>query len=477
MKLYEQFSAEIRAKIEHGYYHSDEKLPSIREMSASRGVSISTVQEAYRLLEDSGVLYSKPKSGYYVKRRQTTELLPDISRPEQKPVDIVNWKRALELNTSDNQHGFIALGRGGPDTSLKTLKPLQRIHAEISRQLPKCIFENEKGNGSLALRKQIVRLMQNSGCFLHPDDIVVTTGCQEALSLGLKSITQPGNIIAIDSPSFYGSMQAIQSNNLKVIEIPTHPETGINLPALELALEQWDIKAIQLIPTSNNPLGYSMPEENKIQLLALAKRFDFVIIEDDIFGDLVYQKPRPRTIKSYDTEGRVLLCSSFSKTVASGLRVGWIAAGSYCEVVTHLKFVTSLGSTSLPQRALAEFIEQGYYDKHLRVARNQYQKARDCMINWVQRYFPEGTKMTYPQGGILLWVELPSEIDTLVLSERLKGFKIGIASGALFSASGKYSNCLRLNYSSEPDRRQEEAVKTIGEQAMLLLNAAKQNNK
>lgn len=469
MKLYEQFSSEIREKIDHGYYHTGEKLPSIRDMSVSRGVSVSTVQEAYQLLEDSGILFSKPKSGYYVKRRQNTELLPDTSRPEQKPVAIANWEKALELTTTSSQHGFIAFGGGGPDISLKTLKPLQRIHAEIARQQPRRIFDNVKGNGSLELRTQIVRLMQNSGCYLHADDIIITTGCQEALSLGLKSITEPGDIVAIDSPSFYGSMQAIQSNNLKVIEIPTHPETGINLQALEMALEQWTIKAIQLIPTSNNPLGYIMPDENKLKLLALAKRFDFAIIEDDIFGDLVYQKPRPRTIKSYDTEGRVLLCSSFSKTVAPGLRVGWIAAGSYGKLVTHLKFVSSLGSTTLPQLALAEFIEQGHYDKHLRIARNQYQRGRDCMINWVQKYFPEGTKMTYPQGGVGLWIELPGDVDTLALNEILKAHKIGIATGALFSAAGKYKNCLRLNYAKPPTDNIEMAVKVIGEQAKLLI--------
>jgi len=470
MKLYEQFSSEIQDKIEHGYYHSGEKLPSIRDMSVSRGVSISTVQEAYQLLEDSGILFSKPKSGYYVKHRQKIELLPDTSRPEQKPVAIPNWEKALELTTTTSSHNFMAFGGGGPDLSLKTLKPLQRIHAEISRQQPKRIFENAKGNGLVELRKQIVRLMQNSGCHLHADDIVITTGCQEALSLGLKAITKPSDIVAIDSPSFYGSMQAIQSNNLKVIEIPTHPETGINLQALEMALEQWPIKAIQLIPTSNNPLGYIMPEDNKLKLLELANKFDFAIIEDDIFGDLVYQKPRPRTIKSYDDEGRVLLCSSFSKTVAPGLRVGWIAAGSYGKLVTHLKFVSSLGSTALPQLALAEFIEHGHYDKHLRIARNQYQRGRDRMINWVQKYFPEGTKMTYPQGGVGLWVELAGDVDTLELNENLKKYKIGIAPGGLFSAAGKYKNCLRLNYATAPSEKIEAAVKVIGEQAKLLIN-------
>lgn len=469
MKLYEQFSTEIKVKIEHGYYQPGQKLPSIRDMSTTRRVSISTVQEAYRLLEDTGMVTSRPKSGYYV-QQQNTNLMPDISRPEQKPVDVAHWNEVLTLTTTESHHGFVAFGGGAPDITLKTLKPLQRIHADLSRQQPRSLFENAKGNGLEELREQIVRLMQNSGCYLHPDDIVITTGCQEALSLSLKAISEPGDIIAIDSPSFYGSMQAIQSNGLKVIEIPTHPETGISMTALEMALEQWPIKAIQLIPTSNNPLGYIMPEKNKRKLLELASRFDFAIIEDDIFGDLVYQTPRPKTIKSFDTEGRVLMCSSFSKTVAPGLRIGWVAAGRYSELLTHLKFITSLGSTALPQLALAQFIQQGYFEKHLRTARTQYQRGRDCMIHWVQQYFPEGTKMTYPQGGVGLWIELPGDIDTLELNKKLLAFNTGIAPGTLFSSSEKYKNCLRLNYATVPNDKIKAAVKTIGEQAQLMLN-------
>ncbi|MCL4108261.1 UNVERIFIED_CONTAM: hypothetical protein GTU68_065289 [Idotea baltica] len=469
MKLYEQFSTEIKDKIEHGYYQPGQKLPSIRDMSSNRGVSISTVQEAYRLLEDTGAVISKPKSGYFVQQQKHPDLLPDISRPEQKPVEVAYWDEVLSLTTTESRNGFISFGGGLPDITLKTLKPLQKIHSDLAKRQGLSIFENAKGNGIKALRVQIVRLMQNSGCYLHPDDIVITTGCQEALSLSLKAVTNPGDIVAIDSPSFYGSMQAIQSNGLKVLEIPTHPETGISMTAFEMALEQWPIKAIQIIPSSNNPLGYVMPDENKLKLLALAERYDFAIIEDDIFGDLVYKTPRPKTIKSFDTEGRVLMCSSFSKTVAPGLRVGWVAAGRYGEMLTHLKFITSLASTTLQQRALAEFIEQGYFDKHLRTARTQYQRGRDCMIHWVKQYFPDGTKMTFPQGGVGLWVELPKGIDTLKLNKILLKHNTAIAPGTLFSASEKYKNCLRMNYASVPNDKIKAAVKIVGEQADLML--------
>jgi len=469
MKLYEQLSSDIQQRIETGFYQSNQKLPSIRDMSTEQNVSISTVQEAYRLLEDSGFAISKPKSGYYVKRPIHKIVLPDISQPEQKPVEVKYWDEVLALTTSKTIAGFTAFGKGGPNTNLHTLKPLQRIHASLVRQQPQQYLSNETGNGSYELREQIARLMLKSGCKIHPDDILITTGCQEALSLSLKALTKPGDIVAIDSPGFYGSVQAIHSNGLKALEIPTHPEKGISLSALEMALEQWPIKVIQLVPTVNNPTGYIMSDEKKKKLLELATKYDIAIIEDDINGELIYQNPRPRSIKSFDKDGRVLLCSSFSKTVAPGLRVGWVAAGRYGKILTHLKFITSLASASLPQLAMAEFIVDGHYEKHLRHARHQGQHGRDCMISWVQKYFPEGTKMTYPKGGFQLWVELPEQVDTLILNENLKPFKIGIAPGILFSCSGKTKNCLRLNYAAEPTKHVEDCIKLIGEQAHLLL--------
>lgn len=473
MTLYEQICSEITHKIKNGFYHNNQKLPSIREMSYQQDVSISTVQEAYRLLEDKGFAISKPKSGYYVQLAKTKVELPSLSRPDQEPVEVGYWDEVLALTLTKNHAGFIAFGRGNPEPNLNTLKPLQRIHSTIARLHAQRIYTSETGNGCIELRKQIVQLMIKSGCQLHPDDVQITTGCQEALSLSLKALTNAGDIVAIDSPSFYGSVQAIKSNGLKVLEIPTHPETGICLDSLERALKQWPIKVIQLIPNSNNPLGYIMPKKNKEKLLALATQYDIAIIEDDIYGDLIYQNPRPHSIKSLDKDGRVLLCSSFSKTVAPGLRVGWVAAGRYGKIVAHLKFITSLASVTLPQLVIAEFIKGGHYEKHIRVAKQQYQHSRDCVINWIQRYFPQGTKMTYPKGGFTLWIELPEGVDSFELNDRLKQYNIGIAPGPLFSCSGKYKNYFRLNYVSQPSSRIEQAIKTIGDEVKLMMPNAR----
>ncbi len=462
MKLYEQVAQNIAERIEQSFYQTNEKLPSIRALSVTHEVSISTAQEAYRLLEDQGWVESRPKSGFYVINRQKApKQLPDLSRPTQTPIEVSQWEEVLNLLCASTTPDIVQLSRAIPDLEAPTLKPLMRIMADLNKRGGGSILSYEHLRGADCLRLQIARLMVDSGCRLHPDDIITTAGCQEALSASLRAVTQQGDVVAVDSPSFYGSMQAIKALGLKALEIPTHPETGISIEALELALEQWPVKAIQITPTCNNPLGYTMPVEHKQRLLELTARFDIPIIEDDIYGDLSYTSPRPPSIKSFDTEGRVLLCSSFSKTLAPGLRIGWVAPGRYVNQVMHMKYVVTASTPTLPQHGIAEFIAQGGYERHIRKMRTKYHQSRDVMIGWVEKYFPTGTKISYPQGGFLLWVELPVDIDTVKLNERTMKQGVSIAPGVLFSASGKYRNCMRLNFTDKPSEKNENAVKQV----------------
>ncbi|WP_210015470.1 aminotransferase-like domain-containing protein, partial [Pseudomonas palmensis] len=395
--------------------------------------------------------------------------LPDVSRPAQRPVDISQWDQVFELVRSVPRKDVVQLGRGMPDVGSPTLKPLLRSLAQLSRRqdMPGLYYDTVAGTE--ALREQVARLMLDSGCSLSTADLVITTGCQEALSISVRAVCQPGDIVAVESPSFHGAMQTLKGLGMKALEIPTDPLTGISLEALELALEQWPIKLIQLTPSCNNPLGYIMPEARKRALLTLAQRFDVAILEDDVYGDLAYTYPRPRTIKSFDDDGRVLLCSSFSKTLAPGLRVGWVAPGRYLERVIHMKYISTGYTATQPQLAIADFIEGGHYQPHLRRVRGQYQRARDQMIDWVSRYFPAGTRASRPQGGFVLWVELPESFDTLRLNRALLEQGVQIAVGSIFSASGKFRNCLRMNFAARATAEIEAAVRKVGETAIRLL--------
>ena len=469
MKLYEQLADQISQQVNSGYFQPGTKLPSIRKMSQEHQVSISTVQEAYRLLEDRSVAEVRPKSGYYVVERGKQPIPPEISRPTVKPVTLSRWEMVVELLHSHELAGSLALGKGTPDVSSDTIKPLLKLMAYMSRRADINELTYDSLLGAEELRQQIARLMMDSGCGLHKDDIVITTGCQEALNCSIRALTQPGDIIAIESPSFYGSMQFIQAMGLKAIEIPTHPQTGISLEALELALEQWPIKTLLLTPTGNNPLGYIMPDAQKERLVELANHYDLPIIEDDIYGDLSYEQPRPRSVKSFDTEDRVLFCSSFSKTISPAFRTGWCAPGRYLEQIKHMKYVSTACGSILQPRVIAEFVAQGYYEKHIRKMRSQYLRNRDHMIKWAGEYFPEGTRMTYPQCSYLLWVEFPKSVDTQVLNEHLKKRNISIAPGILFTAAEKYKNCMRLNYSLNNHEEIQNAMRVIGEEVERLI--------
>lgn len=469
MKLYEQVANQVKERIDLGYYKTGDKLPSVRGLSQEHGVSISTVQEAYGLLIDDAVVEARPKSGYYVLQQQQPPELPAVSSPAPKPLVVAQWQKLQHMIGEYGRQDLVKLSRALPDMESPTLQPLTRLISQISRQETQRIFNYEFATGSVELCHQIARLAIDSGSRLNPDEIIITSGCQEALSCSLRAVTEPGDIVVVDSPSFFGSVQAIKINGVKALEIPTHPETGISLDALEMALEQWPIKACLLTPTNNNPLGYTMPDENKIRLLELLSHYDIPLIEDDIYGDLSYHLPRPRTIRSFDTEGRVMLCSSFSKTLVPGLRVGWVAPGRYYEHVKMTKYLTSLSTSTLSQPVVSEFIAQGYYEKHLRRMRKNYLRDRDTMIGLLKRYLPDGTRISYPQGGYLLWVELPGHVDTNELNTLARAQGISIAPGTLFSASGKYKNCMRICCVNSDSPEIELAIARLGELCHELL--------
>ncbi|MFZ4832395.1 PLP-dependent aminotransferase family protein [Rouxiella sp. Mn2063] len=462
MNRYENLAQVLSERIEQGLYPAGDRLPSVRILSSEHGVSISTVQQAYRVLEEKQLVEARPKSGYFVTSTRLQAALPSGCRSAQRPVDITQWDQVLDLLTAPELPGFVQLGRGSPDITAPTLKPLNRAMVRASQHQNLLALKYDSIYGSLELREQIARLMIDSGSHMDANNIMITTGCHEALAIAIRSVCEVGDIVAVDSPSFHGAMQTLKGYGMKALEIPTDPITGISIEALELALEQWPIKAIQLTPNCNNPLGYNMPDERKKALLRLAQRYDIAIIEDDVYGDLAYQYPRPATITSFDEDSRVLLCSSFSKTLAPGLRVGWIAPGRYHNRALHMKYISTGATSTLPQIALTDFIKQGHYLQHLRRMRNQYQRHLCTVTSWVNKYLPCGVGVSRPQGGFLLWIELDERIDTQRLNRLLEEHKIHIAVGSIFSAAGKYRNCLRINFAHPLNDIYEQAIKQIG---------------
>jgi len=460
--LYERLASEIAEQIEQGLFRAGERLPGVRVFSGQRNISAATAVAVYRRLEEDGLIEARPRSGFYVRSRPRIRIPePDISRPSVRPRAISGQQLAMQLSKATNEPHTVQLGAAVPGPGFLPERAVERALSSAARLHRQRVIGYAFPPGAPELRQQLARRMAECGCHTPADEIIVTNGCQEAIVLALRAVTEPGDVVAIESPTFYSLLQAIEALGLKALEIPTHPRDGLSLEALQLALEQWRVKACILVPNYSNPLGYLMPDERKQRLVALLARHQVALIEDDVYGDIGFSQRRPSVCKAYDEEGMVLYCASFSKTLSPGLRVGWIAPGRYREKVEYLKYVTNMATATAPQIAVAELLRSGAYERHLRKARDRYARAVERMIEAVDRHFPEGTRVTRPQGGFVVWVELGEPIDTFELSQRLLDRQISIAPGPIFSATQKYRNCLRLSCACEWDDQVERALATI----------------
>ena len=312
------------------------------------------------------------------------------------------------------------------------------------------------------LTREIARRYLLAGAPLTHDELVITVGCCEAINLSLRAVTRPGDTVAIETPAYFGFLETIQSLGLRTLEVPTEPRTGIDLAALRDALTHNDVKAEIVMPSFQNPLGSCMPDDKKERLYRLLADFDVPAIEDDIYGDLHFGERRPKPLKAWDTDGRVLLCSSFGKTLAPSLRVGWCAPGRYLERVRRLKFTNTLGTPVVLQKTVSDFLRPGGYDHHLRSIRRAYQNQLHLFSQAILRHFPEGTRLSRPQGGFILWAELPAGVDTLQLHRDALRHHINTAPGALFSVKDRYRNCLRMNCGIPWSEPVDAALHTLG---------------
>lgn len=457
--LYQEVANEIGNLIEKGEYKPNEKIPSLRTTKERYSISLATAVQAYQILEERGVIESRPKSGYFVCNREPDRRYePDVSRPASTPTPVNVAQLAMSLVTETRQTGLVKLGAAVPESSLLPLGNLSRTMAGVARRhyLAPAAYANVQG--SKALRVQIARLMREAGVQCGAEDIVITNGCLEALTLALRCVANRGDIIAIESPTYFGVLQVIESLGMKALEISTNVNSGVVVSALEQALSNRQIKACMLMPSFNNPTGATMSEASKRQVVTLLEKHQIPIIEDDVYGSLSYVLPRPKAIKSYDDTNNTLYCSSFSKTIAPGLRLGWIIPGKYIDEVKYQKFLDNIGTAIHSQLTMAEFLGKGSYRRTLRHASRVYHQRMILFRNWILEYFPTGTKISDPQGGFLLWVELPKRYQSQIIYRDAMKMKIAITPGILFSAQGQYKNHLRLSCGAVEGEKLRKAI-------------------
>lgn len=465
---YLQIAAGIEKQISDETLKIGDKLPSIRRVSEENGISAGTAFQAYYYLESKGLIESRPQSGYYVRfTHRRFPAIPNVQPIEPFPSEISVQDMVSTVFKNLAANDVLNFSVGSPAIELLPAAKLNKsiIHAVRQSQNNCLAYEDVEGN--LELRKQIAKLSLNWNGRIKANDIIVTTGCMEALVMCLKAVIKPGDTVATESPTFFGIFQALESLGLKVIELPTTHQ-GVDLKTLEKFFKKKKIQCCLFVPNFNNPLGISMPDSKKKELVNLVTRYEIPLIEDDIYGELYFGKQRPKTCKTYDREGWVLQCSSFSKSLAPGYRIGWCVPGRFTKAVKKVKLTHTVTSTTVTQVALAHFLSIGRYNYHLKSLRKALHTQSLKYVQGILAYFPEDVKVSRPGGGFVLWIEFEKNVDCYKLYQEAIKNNISIAPGNIFSAQGQYKNYIRLNFGKPYDHKVENGIKTIGDLAKKL---------
>ena len=461
--LYLRIAGNLEQQIQKEVLRVGDKLPSLRTICREYGVSQSTALQAYYHLERKALIQSRPQSGYFVRqslRRQPA--IPQTSNPADVPANdaVEDLIGKVYYNMGNKTNTFLSMGV--PSNELLPIAKLNKGLLQAMRTMNGSGTGYEQVQGNEKLRRQIARWSLAMESNLSYDDIITTAGCMNALSYCLMALTNRGDTIAVESPVYFGILQLAKSLGLNILELPTHPQTGIELEALKKAFASGKVTLCLIISNFSNPLGSCMPDSHKKEVVRLLEYYNIPLIEDDLYGDVYFGTHRPKCCKTYDESGLVLWCGSVSKTLAPGYRVGWVAPGKFKEKVLRLKLYHSVSSTTITQEVIANFLETGRYENYLRKLRqtlytNYLQYARA-----ICDYFPEGTKASRPQGGFVLWIELSQKSDTIKLYERALKQGISIAPGRMFTLQQQFNHCMRISYGLPWNEKLNEALQILG---------------
>ncbi|HDS1735442.1 MULTISPECIES: GntR family transcriptional regulator MpaR [Pseudomonas] len=463
MKRYERFADDIAELIRSGVLGPGQRVPSVRYASQTHGVSPSTVFQAYYLLERRGLIRARPRSGYFVNAHAPHQFCePQALEPVSESTDVDVSGLVFSILDSMKDPHTIPFGSAFPSPTLFPLQRLSRSLASASRAMDPRMVVTDLSPGNPQLRRQIALRYMVGGLMLPMEELLITNGALEALNLCLQAVTEPGDLVAIEAPAFYACLQVLERLKLKAVEIPVHPREGMDLGVLAQTLDKHPVKAVWCMTNFQNPVGASMPDAKKQALVELLRRHQVPLIEDDVYAELYYAQQAPKPAKAYDTQGLVMHCGSFAKSLAPGYRIGWVAAGRFAQKVERLKLMTSLCASMPAQAAIADYLQHGGYDRHLRKLRYALEGQQASMLAAIARYFPAQTRVSQPSGGYFLWLELPDQMDALKLFNMALAQGISIAPGPIFSPTQRFANCIRLNYGSPWGNSSEQAMETLG---------------
>ncbi|SIS91242.1 transcriptional regulator, GntR family [Chryseobacterium ureilyticum] len=459
--LYLKIANAVTEQIKSETLQFGDRLPSLRSAQKLYNVSLNTVKQAYMELESRSLVESRPKYGYYVSQTSQRKLaLPSVakmkvSEGENTPEDLIGKVFGTIAGTDVTQFAL-----GIPGKSLLPVAQMKKCMINVIKAKHDSGTNYEPVQGSEKLRREIAKWSIVMEGKITEDDLVITSGAMNGVYNCLMAVTKPGDCVAVESPVYFGILQAIQLLGLKAVEIPTHPITGVDLDALKKVLPK--LSACCFVVNYNNPLGFQMPDDNKKELVKMLTEHNVPLVEDDVYGNIYFGAGRPKPCKFYDEAGIVMWVGSVSKTLAPGYRVGWVAPGKFKEKIIRQKLVQTVSSPSLFSDVIADFLEHGRYDHHLRMFRKKLYANYLQIQKSVTQYFPDNTKISEPKGGFMLWLELDKRICTEDLYDEAVSQKVNFAPGRMFSQYNQYQNCMRLNYALEWTDRVESDLEKLG---------------
>lgn len=442
----EQLALSLKHLIETGTWKLHEKLPSLRQQAETSGFSLITVMNAYQELEAQGLIYSKEKLGYFVADNPLqTALAKKVVLNEKIEINSLVFRYLKSIQSEK----IVPLGSAFPNSQLLYSPKLMQTLAQQAKHRISYEQTPSLPPGNYELRKQIAQRYCMQGIPTDPSDIVITSGGLDALNLSLKAMTQADDYILLQETIFYGAWQAAENLGLKVITIPEHPEHGLDLEAFKKAITSYPIKVCLLMLNSHNPIGFTVNEDIKFELAKLLHEHEIYLIEDDVYEELYYDQKKPLSMKYYDQQNLVLHCSSFSKTLGAGFRVGWVYAGKFSEHIQHVQLMSTISVNSFIQNALADYLTHRHYEKHLKNLRNTLKRLKNQYYQYLIKKLPEDCQVSYYPSGYFLWITLPQHIDSSRIYEQMILNDIGVAPSILFYRKNKKQNHIRINCSFE----------------------------
>ena len=461
--LYAEVADRLVSLIERGTLRPGDRLPSLRGTSTTERVSLTTSLHAYALLEMRGYVEARPQSGFYVRPHASRDAPePGVAPSSPTAARVDAGAGAARVLQSAHDRRLVPFGAACPSPALLPTRKLARLVSSVARAGLADTNTYSFPPGRVELRREIARRALAWGRALAPDDVLVTCGATEALALALMATTRRGDIVAVESPAYFGTLLLLDTLGLRAVEVATDPRHGLLVDDLAAVLRRRRVAAVVASPTCQNPLGSVMTDSAKRALVALLSRHDVPLIEDDVYGEAFHGAERPFPAKAWDRDGRVLLCSSFSKVLAPGYRIGWIAGGRYHDRLTRLKLAMTMATPAVPQLAIAAFLRSASYDQFMKKVRAAYRDQVTRGREAVARFFPAGTRVTQPRGGFVLWVEMPPSVDGLRLADEALAARISISPGSLFSAHERHRHCIRLSCGEPWTAELDRAVETLG---------------